>query len=264
MSSSNNICDNCIDKDGRVYIHMMCKACKDNALFKHPPQKEECPICFLTLPSLSTGTKYSTCCGKVICSGCIRAVNKMDDEAKCPFCRVPTPESDEEIIQSIEKRVEMDAAEAIYNLGCCYNDGIYGVPQNYDKALYLWHRAGELGCASAYNNIGNAYGRGAARDMKKTMHYFELAAIGGCTEARYNLGLLEQRAGNMSIALKHYMIAAGYDESLKEIREFYINGHATKDDYAKALRAHQKYVDGIKSDQRDKAAAFNREKYRYY
>ena len=96
------------------------------------------------------------------------------------------------------------------------------------------------------------------------MHYFELAAIGGCTEARYNLGLLEQRAGNMSIALKHYMIAAGYDESLKEIREFYMNGHATKDDYAKALRAHQKYVDGIKSDQRDKAAAFNREKYRYY
>ena len=156
MSSSNNICDNCIDKDGRVYIHTMCQACKDNALFKHPPQKEECPICFLTLPSLSTGTKYSTCCGKVICSGCIRAVNKMDDEAKCPFCRVPTPESDEEIIQSIEKRVEMDDAEAIYNLGCCYNDGIYGVPQNYDKALYLWHRAGELGCASAYNNIGNA------------------------------------------------------------------------------------------------------------
>ena len=79
-------------------------------------------------------------------------------------------------------------------------------------------------------------------------------------------GWFEEETGNMSRALKHYMIAArgGDDDSLKEIREFYMNGHATKDDYAKALRAHQKYVDGIKSDQRDKAAAFNREKYRYY
>ena len=50
--------------------------------------------------------------------------------------------------------------------------------------------------------------------------------------------------------------------SLKEIREFYVNGYATKDDYTKALRANQKYVDGIKSDQRDEAAAFDDE-YRY-
>ena len=61
------------------------------------------------------------------------------------------------------------------------------------------------------------------------------------------------------------MIAAecGDNESLKEIREFYMNGHATKDDYAKALRAHQKCIDGIKSAKRDEAAAFNSEKYRY-
>ena len=69
----------------------------------------------------------------------------------------------------------------------------------------------------------------------------------------------------MSTSLKHFMIAAGcgYDKSLKEIREFYINGHATKDDYAKALQTYQKYVDGIKSPQRDQAAAFNSQ-YRYY
>ena len=44
-----------------------------------------------------------------------------------------------------------------------------------------------------------------------------------------------------------------------------MNGYATKDDYAKALRAHQKYVDGIKSDQRDEAAsAYDNDVYRYY
>ena len=43
-----------------------------------------------------------------------------------------------------------------------------------------------------------------------------------------------------------------------------MNGYATKDDYAKALRAHQKYVDGIKSAQRDEAAsAYDNDKYRY-
>ena len=65
--------------------------------------------------------------------------------------------------------------------------------------------------------------------------------------------------------MKHHMIAAGCgdNESLMEIREFYVNGHATKDDYGKALRAYQKYVDGIKSAQRDEAAAFDNEKYCY-
>ena len=70
----------------------------------------------------------------------------------------------------------------------------------------------------------------------------------------------------MSRALKHYMIAAGFghDLSLKKIRSFYMNGHATKDDYAKALRTHQNYIDGIKSAQRDEAAAFDDDEYRYF
>ena len=32
----------------------------------------------------------------------------------------------------------------------------------------------------------------------------------------------------------------------------------------KALQLYQKYIEGIKSNQRDKAAAFDSEKYRYY
>ena len=69
----------------------------------------------------------------------------------------------------------------------------------------------------------------------------------------------------LSRALKHHMITAGYgdNDSLTMIRQFYVNGHATRDDYAKALRAYQKYVDGIKSNQRDEAATFNSERYRY-
>ena len=268
---SNIVCDDCGNKDDSINLHSMCQACKDIALFKQHPLGEDCPICFLTIPSLHTGYKYKPCCGKVICSGCMYAVNKMDREGKCPFCRVPVPESYEEIIESTKRRMEAGDAKAIRNLGCCYNEDpgrVYGIPQDQAKALELWHRAADLGSTKAYYNIGNAYldGRGVERDMKMAVHYWELAALGGDAMARHNLGISENRAGNMNRALRHLMIAAGcgYDLSLKKIRELYVNGHATKDDYANALRAHQKYVDGIKSAQRDKAAAFNREKYRYY
>ena len=75
--------------------------------------------------------------------------------------------------------------------------------------------------------------------------------------ARYNLGNMEVRAGNMNRALKHHMIAAegGEPDSLKQIQTLYTNGHARKDDYAKALRAYQSYLVEIKSTQRDAAAA---------
>jgi len=32
----------------------------DEELFKQPPQKEDCPICFLQMPSLETGYKYKS------------------------------------------------------------------------------------------------------------------------------------------------------------------------------------------------------------
>jgi len=42
-----------------------------------------------------------------------------------------------------------------------------------------------------------------------------------------------------------------------------MDGHATKDDYTKALRAYQAYLDKITIDQRDEAAAAD-DDYKYY
>ena len=85
-------CQNCGNQDGisadQLKGHTICLACKDIALFKQPPPNEDCPICFLTLPSLHTGRKYKTCCGQMICSGCIHAVDKM----KGGFQSVPSAE----------------------------------------------------------------------------------------------------------------------------------------------------------------------------
>ena len=103
------------------------------------------------------------------------------------------------------------------------------------------------------------------RDEKKADHYYELAAMGGLAGARHNLGCSEYEKSNWDRALKHYMIAVGGGDnnSLQNILHLYKHGHATKDDYTKGLLAYQKYLDEVRSEQRDKAAAAD-DRYKYY
>ena len=121
------------------------------------------------------------------------------------------------------------------------------------------HRAGKLGHATAYYNIGIAiyHGEGVELDREKARRYYELAAMRGDVDARYNLGCMEASVGNMDKALKHWMIAikVGMSDSLNMVKELYSEGHVPKEDYTKALRLYQAYLNEIKSDQRDKAAA---------
>ena len=245
----------------------------EEALFKQPPMREDCLICTMPLPSLNDGTKYKACCGNIICNGCSYA--PVYDELGnvlpriCAFCRVPTPNTDAEIVERYKKRMEVDDAEAIYSLGCCISAGTRGLPQDYTKALELWHRAAKLGSMNAYHNIGGSYrtGNGVERDMKKANHYFELAAIMGNIESRFNLGIYEiNDCQNLTRGFQHLMIGvrSGSNNCLKVIQELHSNGHVTKDDYSKALRAFRDYLDLIKSDKRDQAAAANYEEYRYY
>ena len=245
----------------------------DEKLFKQPPPTDEdCPICFLRMPTLASGSTYKSCCGKIICCGCMNAPlydnqgNEVDNE-KCAFCRIPTPSSHEEAVERTKKRVETGDPIAIYRLGYFYREGTHGYPVDHVKALELFLRAAELGYVRACNSVGYSYdkGKGIGVDEKKANHYFELAAMGGSEVARANLAIKEKTVGNFDRSLKHFMIAVicGDAPSLQEIKELYSNGHATKEDYTKALRLYQEYLNEIKSDQRDKAAA-DREDYRYY
>ena len=117
----------------------------------------------------------------------------------CAFCRVPSPTSEAEENQRIQKLTEADNAYAFYQLAACYESGMMGMPQDFEKANKLYLRGGELGCARAYCNLGLAYysGRGGEVDVKKAKHYYELAAIDGNIQARHNLGCMEADAGNV-------------------------------------------------------------------
>ena len=153
----------------------------DQKLFKQPLPLDDCPICFVRLPTLGTGRRYQTCCGKIICMGCYYAPVYDDQgnvvvEKVCAFCRTVAPKSNDEAVKRLNKFVEAGDPIAIYTVGCCYRDGTNGFPQDYTKALELYHRAGKLGSAESNNNIGVAYdnGRGVEVDKKKAVHYFEL------------------------------------------------------------------------------------------
>ena len=79
----------------------------------------------------------------------------------------------------------------------------------------------------------------------------------GHVSARFNLGNEEARAGNYYLALQHYLIAAnlGHQDALNEVKQMFVDGLATKADYAGALRGYQSAVEEMRSPDRDEALA---------
>ena len=244
------------------------KACKkraaelyDERLFNQPPPREECPICMLPLPVYErgkyTGVSFRSCCGKNICDGCECAMVESGAKDLCPFCKTPPAESDEEEVKRVMKLTEKGNTGAHYFLAGFYAQGIKGMPQDRAKANELHLKAGELGCADAYCNLGSAYilGRGVEIDMKKAKHYYELAAMNGDIKARHILGMMEGQDGTHHRAMKHYVISAraGCKDSLDAVKKGYMAGHVTKEEYANTLREYQESRDNMKSDARDKA-----------
>ena len=225
-----------------------------------------------------SGSKYhpccgkTICCGKIICSGCYHGNIKLHIDNKnkqlCAFCRTPAPKTNKDIVECEKKRVEAGDAIAMCEYGLYYALGENGFTQDITKALELWHRSGDLGCAESFHRIGYTYSRGERGvevDKKKAMHYYELAAMRGDTKSRRYLAHIEARAGNLERAKKHWIIAVrdGHSDALATIKSLHSRGLATKEEYTKVLRAYQEYLGEIKSDQRDEAAAFD-DDYKYY
>ena len=207
---------------------------RDEALFKDPPPKEECPICFLPMPlrmicciSLPPATissapiydyaianeelamdmeGYYPCCGKSICRGCIHSFRESGNDHKCPFCKSDCNKTEEESVEYLMKRVGANDAGAIRQIGNCYYKGLNGVQQDWTKAIELSTRAAELGCSKAHFILATIYHEGG--DLKKAKFHCEAAAMIGHEVARYNLGCMEVKSRNMERAVKHWTIAA--------------------------------------------------------
>jgi hypothetical protein len=241
---------------------------RDKDLFTQPDSSHlgECPLCCLPLPIDMTESGLAGCCCKIICNGCFFS-NQLREvegglEHRCAFCREPVLNSDErdELNKRLMERVKKDDPVAMNEMGRIHErEGDYG------KALEYWTMAAELGYVNAHYYLGFLYlnGDGVEKDEKKAVYHWEQAAIGGHPQARCLLADYEMENGRSERAAKHYIINAnlGCDKSVKLIKDLFVQGIVSKEEYAAALRGYQSAANETKSAERARAAIyFNIEK----
>ena len=243
----------------------------DKDLFTQPDISHhgECPICCLPLSIDASKSTMMTCCSKTICDGCnytnIKRENEQGLENRCAFCREPMP-SQKEAERRIMKRIKKNNDPvAMTEMGKRhYHKGHMGRKHknkgDYARAAEYFTKAAALGDVSAQFCLGGMYydGKGAKKDMTKALYHLEKAAIGGHPSARAYLAVYEEENGNFERAAKHYIIAAnlGDEKSLKVIKDLFVKGIVSKEEYAAALRGYQAAVDATKSAEREKAESF--------
>ena len=253
----------CSDECKNRHSDVHKKELRDKRLFSQPERNQmgECPICCLPLSHSLDRSVMMGCCSKLICDGCSYANKKRENELRlkprCLFCREPIPNSDEEILKNAVERAKMNDPVAMFAMGKIrHHEG------DYETAFDYLTKAAGLGVGGAHHALSGMYfkGQGVEKDMTMSIYHAEEAAMLGDPTSRYSLGFYDVRTFKYDRAKKHFIIAAklGYHDSLKELKKLYADGHATKEDYASALRAYQAAVDATKSPERELANSLSK------
>jgi TPR repeat protein len=256
---------------------------RDEALFKDPPAKEECPICFLPMPAklvccvplppanitsipindfaneheelINKATEeYYECCGKSICGGCVYSFRKSGNIGTCPFCKTDRiGKTDEERVEEFMKRVEVNDAGAMYILGSYNYHGQLGLQQDREKAMELWKQAADLGSRRAHFQLGCIYHEEG--DSKKEKFHYEAAAMAGHEGARVALGTMEAMSRKIGRAVKHWMIAAsgGHYKAMKNLLIAFNQGSTSRATIDSTLTAYNNSCVEMRSEARDAA-----------
>ncbi|EJK67450.1 hypothetical protein THAOC_11513 [Thalassiosira oceanica] len=233
---------------------------KDERLYNQGHERPEgdfCPICSLPIPlPMENHSVFMSCCMKSICNGCSLATQKrgMFD---CAFCRSSCPDDDADVLASMKARVTKKDPAAMTFLGQKHCYGKLGLQKDMRRAIELWTEAAELGSVGALYHLGISHriGNGVEEDQAKAVEFYERAALEGHAQSRHRLGIYEGLKMNFNSALKHLMISAnmGLKDSLELIQKLFIDGIATKEQYAQALEGYQVAVEEMKSHDRDEA-----------
>ena len=88
----------------------------------------------------------------------------------CPFCRLPIPNTMEEVNQNLMKRAAANDPVALFESGWrARGNG------DHEGALKYWTKAAELGDASAHYELSNMYeeGLGVEKDEAKELYHLE-------------------------------------------------------------------------------------------
>jgi TPR repeat protein len=253
---------------------------RDEALFKDPAPKEDCPICFLPMPKLllscvslpdatitsvpihdfveaNEGLKkedmelYYPCCGKSICKGCMHSFNQSGNNSKCPFYNADRYKTAEEHVEEIRKRVEANDPNSMCLLACIYHMGLHGIQQDNAKAKELYARSADLGHSEAHCQLGSIYRERG--NLKKAKFHYEAAVMAGFEEARFLVGGLEAKSGNIERAIKHLTIgaAAGDYDAMQTLKTFFERGFVSRESIDSTLAAYNNSCAEFRSEARD-------------
>lgn len=125
-----------------------------------------------------------------------------------------------------------------FSLGYLYDKG-YGVKQDYDKALYWYEKAINLGNSStAMNNVGFIYY--TRKDYSQAKYWFEKATAKGSAVGTFSLayiyeyGLGVELDINKAIELYEKSANGGYVNAMFNLGLIYLNGTKTKGDPTKS------------------------------
>ena len=221
------------------------------------PQREECPICMHVLPMHTKLHVFLACCGKKICSSCSFQHQMRSEERTCAFCRDPMPESREEYLVLLRKRVELKDRNALRNMGGYYGSiGEHGGPVDQTKCIDFLRQAAGLGSPSAYAQLGVFQENGEMgleQNEEEAFKYFKKAAEGGDVSSMHNVGKKEGRNGNDIAAMRHLRLAAsgGYRPSMETLIGLFGIGLLQHGDLAETLQAMYAARAEMKSDDRD-------------
>ena len=247
--------------------------------------RDECPICYHVLPLANCDSVYMSCCGKVICQGCIvgreRAQVKESGfiiEGKtpedkqfmlilkhwsglCPFCRAEYPANEEEVVQRLNARISIrndeDYTIALVGLGSCYLEGKHGLPLNYGKAEEIFQQAYDLGNPTAASDLVDLYERHYPDQKEKMMKYLLRGeTLGNIACMQFLINLAIESKNHREISRLCMKVARLGGDTQQNLMSCYENQVLSKDDLAATLRAHQAVQDETKTARREYAKRF--------
>jgi len=242
----------------------------DPELWKPHPPTEICPLCLVPMPIEPDRSSYFSCCGKNMCFACkaetdraLATRNRRNNESKlppmdpsCAFCGMLAPKTDSEMITRYEERVDKGDVKAMVILGGYYRDGECGLARDDAKGLELYRRAADLGYPKALTVLGHCLDE--SYNEEKGWVCIEDAAKKGDVDARYELGMLEEKIQGHDLAMKHYRLAAaaGHKEAMKRVKQYASRRKLSKAELDETKKAHKEACDEMSSEDRERYMAY--------
>jgi len=157
---------------------------------------------------------------------------------------------DEDKVEEMIKRAEVNDAASVYVLANCYHQGLGGLQQNHAKTMELLARAADLGHSKAHYSLAGFYYEGG--DMKKDK-FHKRPRLWQETKRRDTTLDMEHHSGNNERAIKHVIIAAaaGCYCAMNRLNTLFEDGAVRRESIDSTLKAYNISCAEMRSEARD-------------